>query len=168
MAALAALASPTINCYKRYKQWSFAPTNATWAFENRTVAIRVKGLKGEGAHLENRIPGGASNPYLVMAGVLAAGIDGIRNKIEPPEQIRGIAYGLEGVENLPSGLPEALAALEANQPFKELLGAEFMQLYLAVKRHEINKASANGADASTAGFLDRVDPFEVDEYFEFL
>ncbi len=168
LAALTALASPTINCYKRYKQWSFAPTNATWAFENRTVALRVKGLKGEGAHLENRIPGGASNPYLVMAGVIAAGIDGIRNKIEPPAATQGIAYGLAGVENLPTGLAQALAALEADQPLKELLGAEFMQLYVAVKRHEIGKAAAHGADATSDGFLDRVDPFEVDEYFEFL
>ena len=128
----------------------------------------MKGLKGEGAHLENRIPGGSSNPYLVMAGVIAAGIDGIRNKIEPPAATQGIAYGLAGVENLPNGLAQAIAALEADQPLADLLGSEFMQLYLAVKRHEIGKATSHGADAASAGFLDRVDPFEVDEYFEFL
>ena len=109
--------------------------------ENRTVGIRVKGLKGEGAHLENRIPGGASNPYLVMAATIAAGIDGLRNKIEPPPAIEGIAYGLQNVTDLPSSLPEALDALEADQPMRDLLGEEFIKLYLAVKRHEIKKAA---------------------------
>ncbi len=167
-AAICALASPTINCYKRYKLWSFAPTNATWGKENRTVGVRVKGLKGEGAHLENRTPGGASNPYLVMAAILAAGIDGLRNQIEPPAPVEKIAYGLEGVENLPAGLPQALDALEADAPLTQLLGEEFIHLYLAVKRHEIRKAADHGADASSDGFLNRVESFEVDEYFEFL
>jgi glutamine synthetase len=167
-AAICALASPTINCYKRYKLWSFAPTNATWGFENRTVGIRVKGLKGEGGHLENRTPGGSSNPYLVMAAILAAGIDGIRNRIEPSAAVETIAYGMEGVENLPSGLPQALDALEADAPLRQLLGEEFVKLYLAVKRHEVSKAASHGADAHAEGFLDRVEPFEVDEYFEFL
>ncbi len=167
-AAICALAAPTINCYKRYKLWSFAPTNATWGLENRTVGVRVKGLKGEGAHLENRTPAAASNPYLVMAAILAAGIDGLRNRIEPPPAVEAIAYGLEGVENLPAGLPQALDALEGDAPLRDLLGEEFVKLYLAVKRHEIDKAASNGADANSEGFLDRVEPFEVDEYFEFL
>lgn len=167
-AAICALASPTINCYKRYKQWSFAPTNATWGYENRTVAVRVKGLKGEGAHLENRTPGAASNPYLVMSAILAAGIDGLRGKIEPPARVEKIAYGMDGVENLPTGLVLALDALEADTALRALLGEEFVKLYLAVKRHEISKAAQNGADANSEGFLDRVEPFEVDEYFEFL
>ena len=146
-AAICAFASPTINCYKRYKLWSFAPTNATWGTENRTVGVRVKGLKGEGAHLENRIPGAASNPYLVMSAIIAAGIDGLRNHIEPPPAVEGIAYGLEGVQNLPAGLPQALDALEADTPLRDLLGEEFVKLYLAVKRHEIKKAADHGADA---------------------
>jgi glutamine synthetase len=167
-AAICALVAPTINCYKRYKLWSFAPTNATWGTENRTVGVRVKGLKGEGAHLENRTPCGASNPYLVMAAILAAGIDGLRNHVEPPAPVEKIAYGMEGVEDLPSGLSRALDALEANTALRALLGEEFIKLYLAVKRHEIAKAAHNGADATSEGFLDRVEPFEVSEYFEFL
>ncbi|MCA9904794.1 MAG: glutamine synthetase [Anaerolineae bacterium] len=167
-AAICAFAAPTINCYKRYKQWSFAPTNATWGTENRTVGVRVKGLKGEGAHLENRTPCGSSNPYLVMAAILAAGMDGLKQKIEPPAPVETIAYGLEGVENLPPGLTEALDALETDMTLRDLLGEEFIKLYLAVKRHEINKAAQNGAIANAKGFLDMVTPFEVSEYFEFL
>lgn len=167
-AAICALGAPTVNCYKRYKLWSFAPTNATWGTENRTVAVRVKGLKGEGAHLENRTPSAASNPYLVMAAVLAAGIDGLRNKIDPPEAVTGIAYGMEGVPNLPGSLPQSLQALEADSTLRDLLGEEFIKLFLAVKRHEIGKAKAGGADVDSPGFNDRVEPWEVAEYFEFL
>ncbi|MBX3083340.1 MAG: glutamine synthetase [Anaerolineae bacterium] len=166
--AFCAFAAPTINCYKRYKQWSFAPTNATWGFENRTVGFRIKGLRGEGAHVENRIPGGASNPYLVMAATIAAGLDGLRNKIEPPAATTGIAYGLTDVQDLPVSLPVALDALEADTALRESLGEELVKLYVAVKRHEIKKAADNGADVNAPNFNDIVTPFEVSEYFEFL
>jgi glutamine synthetase len=167
-AAFTAFAAPTINCYKRYKQWSFAPTNATWAVENRTVALRVKGNGGNSAHLENRIPGGASNPYLVMAACIAAGIDGLRNRIEPPPAVEQIAYGLPAVADLPTSLPQALDALEADRAMRELLGEELIQLFVAVKRHEISKAASQGADAHAPDFNDTVTPFELSEYFEFL
>src|SRR6185503_2661151 len=60
-AAICAFAAPTVNCPKRYKLYSFAPTNATWGFENRTVGIRVKATGDERTHIENRLGGGASN-----------------------------------------------------------------------------------------------------------
>jgi glutamine synthetase len=167
-AALCALSAPTVNCYKRYKLYSFAPTNVTWGHENRTVGWRVKGLKGEGAHIENRVPGGASNPYLVMAGVLAAGLDGLKNKIEPPAETAGIAYGLTGVADLPTRLEKSLEALEADQAMRASLGEEFVKLFLGVKHHEVNKARQNCASFEAASFNDRVDPWEVSEYFEFL
>ncbi len=103
-----------------------------------------------------------------MAAILAAGSTGCAITIEPPAPVEKIAYGMEGVENLPAGLPQALDALEADAALRDLLGEEFVKLYLAVKRHEIKKAADHGADATSAGFLDRVEPFEVDEYFEFL
>ena len=71
--ALVAFAAPTVNCGKRFKLYSFAPTNATWGDENRTVGFRMKNLGQSSAHIENRLPGGASNPYLVMASTVAAG-----------------------------------------------------------------------------------------------
>jgi glutamine synthetase len=67
--ALTALYAPTVNCAKRYKLYSFAPTNATWGLENRTVGIRIKGIRGRNTHIENRIPCGASNPYLVPVSI---------------------------------------------------------------------------------------------------
>ncbi|NTU81794.1 MAG: glutamine synthetase [Chloroflexales bacterium] len=166
--ALAALFAPTVNCAKRYRLYSFAPTNATWGYENRTVGIRVKGVRGESTHLENRIPCAASNPYLVLAGVVAAGLDGLSRELEPPAPSEGIAYGLTGVTDLPISLGESLDALEADAPLCEALGPEFVKLFVAVKRHEIAKARAAIASFDSPAFRDHVDPWERAELFEFL
>lgn len=166
--ALCAFAAPTVNCSKRYKLYSFAPTNATWGIENRTTGFRMKNLGGQSAHIENRLPCGASNPYLVMASVLAAGLDGLRNKIEPPAETQGIAYGLTGVTDLPTRLEQSLDALEADSTLRAALGEEFIRLFLAVKRHEIGKAKAAIADYDSSEFNNTVDEWERNEYFEFL
>jgi glutamine synthetase len=166
--ALTALYAPTVNCAKRYKLYSFAPTNATWGLENRTVGLRIKGVRGANTHVENRIPCGASNPYLVLAGTIAAGIDGMRNRLEPPAPIDGIAYGLAGVTDLPTSLGAALDALEADTVLRTALGEEFVKLFVAVKRHEIGKARAAIAGFDAPEFADSVDQWERDELFEFL
>jgi glutamine synthetase len=166
--ALTALVSPTVNCAKRYKLWSFAPTNATWGNENRSVGFRLKDLGTKGAHIENRLPGGGSNPYLVLAGVLAAGLDGLQNKIEPPAETTGIAYGLQEVTDLPTRLEPALDALEADATLRDSLGEEFVKLFVAVKRHEINKARSAIPYFDTPEFGEKVDDWERNEYFEFL
>jgi glutamine synthetase len=165
---LCAFAAPTVNCGKRYKLYSFAPTNATWGIENRTTGFRMKNLDKQSAHIENRLPCGASNPYLVMAGVLAAGLDGLKNKIEPPAETQGIAYGLDGVTDLPTRLDDSLDALEADSILREALGEEFIKLFLAVKRHEIGKAKAAIANYGSPDFYNSVEDWERNEYFEFL
>ena len=167
-AALTALAAPTVNCSKRYKVSSMAPTNATWGVENRSAAFRIKDLARDNVHIENRIPCGSANPYLVMAGVLAAGIDGLTNKIEPPAETTGIAWGLSGVVDLPTRLEKALDAFEADRVMRVALGEEFVKLFVAVKRHEIGKARAAIANYDTPGFTDTVHEWERSEYFEFL
>jgi glutamine synthetase len=166
--AMTAFFAPTVNCGKRYKLWSFAPVNATWALENRSVAIRVKGLAGAGLHTENRAPCGASNPYLVGAAAIAAGLDGIRNRIEPPPPLDGLAYGMEGPTPIPTRLETALDALEKDTVLRELLGEELIGLFLAVKRHEIAKAAEHALDYTADDWNDRVDQFEIAELFEFL
>ncbi len=166
--ALTAFFAPTVNCGKRFKLWSFAPTNATWALENRSVAIRVKGLAGAGLHTENRVPCGASNPYLVGAAAIAAGLDGIRNRIEPPPPTEGLAYGIEGPTPIPTRLEAALDELEKDMVLRGLLGEELIHLFLAVKRHEIAKATEHACDYTADDWVNRVDDFEVAELFEFL
>jgi glutamine synthetase len=165
---LMALFAPTVNCAKRYRLYSFAPTNATWGLENRTVGLRIKGVRGANTHVENRIPCAASNPYLVMAGVLAAGIDGLRKSLEPPAAVDGMAYGMQGVADLPTTLGAALDALEADTVLREALGEEFVKLFVAVKRHEIGKARAAIKSFDADDFRDQVDDWERDELFEFL
>lgn len=167
-AALTAFASPTVNCAKRYKLYSFAPTNATWGIENRTVGFRIKGPGSVSAHIENRLPGGGSNPYLVLASTIAAGLDGIRNKIEPPAMVAGIAYGMSGVTDLPTRLEGALDALAADGGLRAALGEEFIQLFTAVKRHEIGKARAAVPNYDTTEFPNSVHDWERAEYFEFI
>jgi glutamine synthetase len=166
--ALTAFFAPTVNCGKRYTLWSFAPVNATWGLENRTVAIRVKGLAGDRLHVENRVPCGASNPYLVGAAAIAAGLDGIRNRIEPPPAIDGLAYGMDGPAGIPTRLEVALDELEKDATLRELLGEELIRLFLAVKRHEIGKAAEHAERYGDPDWTARVDDFEVAELFEFL
>jgi glutamine synthetase len=166
--ALCALAAPSVNCPKRFQLYSFAPTNATWGFENRTTGFRIKATGDERTHIENRLGGGGSNPYLYMAASLAAGLDGLKNELEPPPVVDGIAYGLPDVTNLPTQLEPALAALEQDTVLKDRLGAELIKLFVAVKRHEINKAKSAIHDFGTPEFNQRVDDWERSEYFEFL
>jgi glutamine synthetase len=128
----------------------------------------MKNLDGPGAHIENRLPCGASNPYLVMASVLAAGLDGLKNKTEPPAETQGIAYGLTDVTDLPTRLEQSLDALEADTALRSALGEEFIKLFLAVKRHEIGKAKTAMTDYAAPDFNDTVYEWERAEYFEFL
>jgi glutamine synthetase len=166
--ALTALVSPTINCAKRYKLFSFAPMNATWGYEDRTAAIRIKGGRGEDTHVENRMPGAAGNPYLVAAGLLAAGIDGLQRGLEPPAPTEGIAYANEAAPNLPTTLDAALQALEEDTVLREYLGAEFVRLFLAVKRHEVNKAREAIAEYGTPEWGDIATEWEQRNLFEYL
>ncbi len=127
-----------------------------------------KGLAGKRLHVENRVPCGASNPYLVGAAAIAAGLDGIRNRIEPPPKTDGLAYGLEGPTPIPTRLKAALDELEKDTTLRGLMGEELIHLFLAVKRHEISKATDHARDFNSPGWTDRVDDFEVAELFEFL
>jgi glutamine synthetase len=162
------LAAPTVNCGKRFKPYSFAPTNASWGIENRTTAIRVKATPEDFTHIENRTGCGACNPYLLMASCVAAGIDGLKNTLEPPAPVPAIAYGLGGVVDLPIRLEDALDALERDDIMREALGPEFVKVFLAVKHHEINKAKTAISDYAAPAFEGRVDEWERSEFFEFL
>jgi glutamine synthetase len=127
-----------------------------------------QGAAGAGLHTENRVPCGASNPYLVGAAAIAAGLDGIRNRIEPPPAIEGLAYGIDGPPLIPTRLEAALDALEKDSVLRGLLGEELIHLFLAVKRHEIAKATEHARDYPADDWTSRVDEFEVAELFEFL
>jgi glutamine synthetase len=160
--ALAALFAPTVNCAKRFRPHSFAPFEADWGFSNRTVAIRVKGAGSENLHVENRLGAGASNPYLVAAASLAAGLDGIRRTLTPPTP-RAPGDEATRFTALPTTLEAALAALETDQALVAALGPELIRVFTTVKRHEIAKARRAVPGFDDASFHDRVDPWELAE-----
>jgi glutamine synthetase len=100
--------APYQNSYKRFRPGSFAPASLSWGTDNRTAALRVTG-RGAGRHLENRIPGADVNPHLAYAGLLAAGLAGIEESIEPDEGVsHSNAYDRSGLPTLPRTLDEAL------------------------------------------------------------
>ncbi len=153
--AICALANQTVNSYKRLRPYTFAPSNISWGLENRMTLLRVPHARGQATHLENRIPGADNNPYLLMAGVFAAGLDGIRNRIEPEHFIHGEdAYARTDLPGLPRSLAEALHALQNDEALVELLGAPFVATYCALKGNEV------------ARFGDYVTDWETKEYLE--
>ena len=138
--ALTALICPTVNCYRRLHT-PFAPDYADCGWENRNCMLRTVTAGPRTTYVENRLPSMAANPYLVMVATVAAGIDGLVNRLELPVDTK---------EKLVSTLPEALEALEADEVLYEALGEEFIRWFLTVKREveiaKVNKAKEDGRD----------------------
>jgi len=132
---LSLLFAPNINSYKRYVPGSFAPTAIRWGRDNRTCALRLVG-HGAGLRLENRVPGGDVNPYLAVAGIIAAGLDGVKNKLELEPAFTGNAYESDSAR-VPASMPEALDLWEKSAWVKETFGAEVQAHYANMARVEI-------------------------------
>jgi glutamine synthetase len=132
---LALLFAPQINSYKRYVPGSFAPTAIRWGHDNRTCAFRLVG-HGAGLRLENRVPGGDVNPYLSVAGMIAAGLDGIERALplEPP--FEGNAYTSDSLR-VPSNMGEALHLWESSAWIRATFGEEVQAHYANMARVEI-------------------------------
>jgi glutamine synthetase len=133
-AELALFFAPNINSYKRYATSSWAPTTLAWGYDNRTCAFRVVG-HGQGLRIENRMPGADANPYLAFAAILAAGINGIEQGLEPPPAFEGNAY-VSDVPRFPSTLRDAVAALEKGTVARQALGDDVVDHYLNYARTE--------------------------------
>ena len=136
MRELSLLFAPNINSYKRYVPGSFAPTAIRWGRDNRTCAFRLVG-RGAGLRLENRIPGGDVNPYLAVAGIIAAGLDGITKKMKVEPAFTGNAY-VSDSPRVPSTMNEALDLWEKSAWVKETFGDEVHAHYANMARVEIS------------------------------
>ncbi len=131
MNATIALTSPTVNCYRRlHSPWS--PHIADWAIEDRTAALRVKNVDASSTYVECRVPSGSANTYLVQAAIVAAGIDGLVNKLQSPPSGKHQTSQL-----LPETLQQALDELEADAVMAEALGQEFVRWFVIIKKREI-------------------------------
>jgi glutamine synthetase len=131
---LAIFFAPTINSYKRYAAGSWAPTTLAWGNDNRTCGFRVVG-HGKAKRLETRIPGGDVNPYLAFAAMIASGLYGIEQGLEPPAPLEGNAYESDA-ERFPSTMRDAIAALEGGTMARKAFGDQVVDHYLNYARTE--------------------------------
>lgn len=127
--------APNINSYKRFVEGSFAPTAIRWGRDNRTCAFRLVGL-GPSLRLENRIPGGDVNPYLAIAGIMAAGVDGINKKLKLEPAFEGNAY-ISDSARVPSTMQEALALWSESPWIREVFGAQVQDHYANMAKVEL-------------------------------
>lgn len=157
--ALSAVLNPTINAFKRLQPDSLAPYRANWGLDNRTALIRVPDERGAGARLELRSGDGTANPYLSIAAVLAAGLDGIENAVGAPAAESGWTYASEDESTgkpLPRTFDAALDALDGSEVLRRHLGDPVVDTFLLLKRDEC------------ARYARWVTDWEIDEYAEHL
>ena len=132
---LALFVAPSINSYKRYAAESWAPTSISWGRDNRTCGFRIVG-HGQSRRVECRIPGADVNPYLCMAALLAAGLDGIENQTDPGPELKGNAYEEAEAEAFPSSLREAVKLWEGSDFAPKAFGDAVHKHYLNYGRTE--------------------------------
>ncbi|MEY4312658.1 MAG: hypothetical protein RLZZ319_167, partial [Actinomycetota bacterium] len=158
--ALTAFTNPTVNAFKRLGPDTLAPYRSNWGYDNRSCMVRIPPERGQGTRLEIRVGDGAANPYLVIAGILAAGLDGIVNELECPPDAVGMAYDNEGAPVLPQTFGEALDALEANDALRTQMSQELINVFMVLKRDEIARYEAEVPDPATR----EVTEWEITEY----
>jgi glutamine synthetase len=164
--AMGIFATPTVNGYKRFRPYSFAPDRVCWAVENRGALVRVQGAPGDGnSHVEMRMGEPAANPYLYMAANIAAGLDGIRRALDPPPPVEADPYVTENTP-LPASLAEAIGALDKDEFFRKSFGDTLVDYLLQMKRSEVARYEAAIAEHPLpAG--QNISDWEMREYFEF-
>ena len=129
------LYAPNINSYKRYARGSFAPTGIAWGRDNRTCSMRVVG-DGLGLRVENRVPGGDVNPYLAVAAMIAAGLEGVDKELPLPAPFTGNAYTAD-LPRIPDMLSEAVDLFGWSEPAREALGSDVVEHYQHMGRVEL-------------------------------
>ncbi len=143
------LFAPHANSFRRLTPTAHAPTNLTWGLDNRTASIRVI-TAGKATRVEHRVAGADCNPYLAIAGILAGGMHGLRNEIDPGRPVDGEER--EGHNILPFNWDDAIDAFDASEVLGGYLGEKYQDLYSACKRQE------------QAEFRRRVTDVEYDAY----
>ncbi|XP_033123583.1 lengsin-like [Anneissia japonica] len=160
--AMSLIMGPTINCRKRFVPRKTVPLFATWGFDNRTAAMRVK--TNNGFYVENRLGCSGTNPYLALAATVAAGMDGIKQKLPLSPSVTGCAYTLTDIpENsliLPTTLQEAINAFLEDKVIRSAFGEDFVKAFMSIKNSEIMDAK----EAEDTGNL----TWEWDTYLEYV
>ncbi len=156
-----AVTNPTINSYKRLVPGYEAPCYVAWSAQNRSPLIRIPASRGLSTRIELRSVDPSANPYLAMAVILAAGLDGVKNELEPPAPVDRNIYVMNsaerkqhGIENLPASLDAALAALADDEVIKAALGEHIYENFKEAKEVEYDM------------FRTTVHPWEREQYLK--
>lgn len=157
--SFAAITNPIVNSYKRLVPGYEAPVYIAWSARNRSPLIRIPAARGSATRVELRNPDPACNPYLTLAAVLTAGLDGIKNKIQPPQSIDKNIFNMtedqrlqEGIGELPGNLKEAIDVMSASPLVKEILGDHIFDKYIEAKLDEWDQ------------YRTKVSKWEVEQY----
>ena len=136
MQSCALIFAPHANSYARLVPGAHAPTGVAWAYENRTASIRIPGGSPKARRIEHRVAGGDVNPYLMLAAVLGAAINGIEDAIDPPAPITGNAYDLD-LAQIPGDWAEAIALFETAPEVARIFDPEIIRNLVLTKRQEL-------------------------------
>jgi len=157
--AITAITNPTVNSYKRLVSGYEAPVYIAWSYRNRSPLIRVPAKRGQSTRIELRSPDPSCNPYLAFAVCLKAGLEGIKNKIEPPEPCDRNIYELSprereqlGIGNLPESLQEAMHCLSLDRVIQDALGPHVLHRFMEAKKIEWDS------------YRMQVHPWELEQY----
>lgn len=155
MEPLALVFAPHLNSYRRLVPGGHAPAGIGWAYENRFAAIRIPGGPGKARRFEHRVAGADSNPYLVLAAILASALHGIEAGAEPPAPLKGFAHDLD-LPTLPGSWEQAIAAFrEADLPPKVFPG-QLAQIFADAKAQELRRFQAQMSDFELQTYLEVV------------
>ncbi|WP_425147423.1 type I glutamate--ammonia ligase [Deinococcus sp.] len=158
---MVAVTNPLVNSYKRLVPGFEAPVNVAWSTSNRSALVRVPAKRGNSTRAEFRMPDPSCNPYLALALMLAAGLDGIEQQLEPPPAIQRNIFKMtvrekrhHKIRELPANLSEAVDALERDEVMASALGEHVLDRYSEAKRQEWAEYSA------------AVHPWELERYLD--
>ena len=148
-----AVFAPNANSYRRFVSQSYAPTAPIWGINNRTVSLRVPSGPAMSRHVEHRIAGADANLYLAVATVLAGAELGLRERLDPGSPVEGNGYAQAPARTLPATWHEALERAAGSTFLAEALGAEFLRVFLAIKRQECARFSAEVSELDLGWYL---------------
>ncbi len=154
--------SPTMNAYRRFRDYTAVPMTATWSMDNRSTALRLISSSKSATRIENRIGAADLNPYLALATTIAAGIAGLDNDLALPDETKKLAWGNAVTsEKLPTTITSAIEALENNQHLPAYLGEDFTQYWANTRRAEWLAFHTEGGDPESKN----VTEWEYERYF---
>ena len=161
--AITCITNPTVNSYKRFVPGYEAPVYITWSGKSRSPLIRIPAMRGEHTRLELRSPDPSANPYLALAVLLAAGLDGIKNSIKPIGSIDLNAQKMTDeqraslhIDMLPQSLPEAVNELEQDSFIKDVLGRELSTKMIDSHKKAYHEYCMQVTDWEIANYLHKI------------